>query len=111
MRPTPMDACWSARMLRSRFGESTPGEGWIATLLGNPVIRPLTRFAYDRFADLLYAWNRRKGTGIGYLRRDVLSPDPSALNVAALHLSRRRSRRLSKKTARKMMPASTIGCR
>jgi predicted DCC family thiol-disulfide oxidoreductase YuxK len=39
----------------------TPGEGWIAALLGNPVIRPLTRFAYDRFADLLYAWNRRKG--------------------------------------------------
>jgi predicted DCC family thiol-disulfide oxidoreductase YuxK len=22
---------------------------------------PLTRFAYDRFADLLYAWNRRNG--------------------------------------------------
>jgi predicted DCC family thiol-disulfide oxidoreductase YuxK len=39
----------------------TPGEGWLATMLGNPLIRPLTRFAYDRFADLLYAWNRRKG--------------------------------------------------
>ena len=39
----------------------TPGEGWLAALLGNPVVRPLTRFAYDRFADLLYAWNRRKG--------------------------------------------------
>src|SRR5215467_1678897 len=24
-------------------------------------VRPLSRFAYDRFADLLYAWNRRKG--------------------------------------------------
>jgi predicted DCC family thiol-disulfide oxidoreductase YuxK len=24
-------------------------------------MRPVTRFAYDRFADLLYAWNRRKG--------------------------------------------------
>ncbi|TIX64513.1 MAG: thiol-disulfide oxidoreductase, partial [Mesorhizobium sp.] len=22
---------------------------------------PLTRLAYDRFADLLYVWNRRKG--------------------------------------------------
>jgi len=22
---------------------------------------PVTRFAYDRFADLLFAWNRRKG--------------------------------------------------
>jgi predicted DCC family thiol-disulfide oxidoreductase YuxK len=25
------------------------------------VMRPLARFVYDRFADLLYAWNRRKG--------------------------------------------------
>jgi predicted DCC family thiol-disulfide oxidoreductase YuxK len=39
----------------------TPGEGWLATLLGNPVVRPVTRIAYDRFADLLYGWNRRKG--------------------------------------------------
>ena len=39
----------------------TPSEGWLAALFGNPVVRPLTRFAYDRFADLLYAWNRRKG--------------------------------------------------
>ncbi|WP_206075249.1 thiol-disulfide oxidoreductase DCC family protein [Mesorhizobium tamadayense] len=39
----------------------TPGEGWLATLFGNPIARPLTRLAYDRFADLLYAWNRRNG--------------------------------------------------
>ncbi|RWD66526.1 MAG: DUF393 domain-containing protein [Mesorhizobium sp.] len=39
----------------------TPGESWLAALLGNPIALPLTRFAYDRFADLLYAWNRRKG--------------------------------------------------
>jgi predicted DCC family thiol-disulfide oxidoreductase YuxK len=39
----------------------TPGEGWLATLFGNPIALPLTRFAYNRFADLLYAWNRRKG--------------------------------------------------
>lgn len=39
----------------------TPGEAWLATLLGNPLLRPLTHLAYDRFADLLYAWNRRKG--------------------------------------------------
>jgi predicted DCC family thiol-disulfide oxidoreductase YuxK len=39
----------------------TPGERWLATLLGNPLVRPVTRLAYDRFADLLYAWNRRKG--------------------------------------------------
>ena len=40
---------------------ATPGEGWLASLFGNAVVLPLTRFAYDRFADLLYAWNRRKG--------------------------------------------------
>jgi len=39
----------------------TPGEGWLATLTGNRLARPVTRFVYDRFADLLYAWNRRKG--------------------------------------------------
>ena len=39
----------------------TPGEGWLASLFGNAVMLPLTRLAYDRFADLLYAWNRRKG--------------------------------------------------
>ncbi|RUT80813.1 DCC1-like thiol-disulfide oxidoreductase family protein, partial [Mesorhizobium sp. M7A.T.Ca.US.000.02.2.1] len=37
----------------------TPGEGWLAMVFGNPFILPLTRFAYDRFAALLYAWNRR----------------------------------------------------
>ncbi|RWE78679.1 DCC1-like thiol-disulfide oxidoreductase family protein [Mesorhizobium sp.] len=39
----------------------TPGEGWLASLFGNVATLPLTRFAYERFADLLYAWNRRKG--------------------------------------------------
>ncbi|TGV62465.1 thiol-disulfide oxidoreductase, partial [Mesorhizobium sp. M00.F.Ca.ET.149.01.1.1] len=32
----------------------------LASLFGNVIALPLTRFAYDRFADLLYAWNRRK---------------------------------------------------
>lgn len=41
--------------------KATPGEGWLAKLFGNPIALPLTRFAYDRFADLLYAWNRRNG--------------------------------------------------
>ena len=40
---------------------ATPGQRWIAALLGNPVILPLTRFGYDRFADALFAWNKRKG--------------------------------------------------
>jgi len=39
----------------------TPGEGWLASLFGNPTMLPVTRFAYDRFADLLFAWNRRNG--------------------------------------------------
>jgi predicted DCC family thiol-disulfide oxidoreductase YuxK len=40
---------------------ATPGDQWLASLFGNAAVRPLTRIAYDRFADLLYAWNRRKG--------------------------------------------------
>jgi len=39
----------------------TPGEGWLATLFGNRAALPLTRFFYDRFADGLFAWNKRKG--------------------------------------------------
>jgi predicted DCC family thiol-disulfide oxidoreductase YuxK len=39
----------------------TPGEGWLASLFGNPVMLPVTRFAYDRFADVLFAWNRWMG--------------------------------------------------
>jgi len=39
----------------------TPGEGWLAALFGNRVTLPVTRFFYDRFADILFAWDRRKG--------------------------------------------------
>ena len=39
----------------------TPGEAWLAALLGNPVMLPVTRLVYDRFADLLFAWNKRNG--------------------------------------------------
>ncbi|HEU4378556.1 MAG TPA: DCC1-like thiol-disulfide oxidoreductase family protein [Hyphomicrobiaceae bacterium] len=39
----------------------TPGEGWLAALLGNPLMRPLTSFAYNRFAGVLWTWNRWKG--------------------------------------------------
>ena len=39
----------------------TPGEGWLATLFGNRLMLPVTRFGYDRFADVLFAWNKRKG--------------------------------------------------
>ena len=39
----------------------TPGDAWLARLLRLPLARHVARFGYDRFADLLYVWNRRKG--------------------------------------------------
>jgi predicted DCC family thiol-disulfide oxidoreductase YuxK len=39
----------------------TSSQEWLAALFGNRLAKPLTHFVYDRFADLLYAWNRRKG--------------------------------------------------
>ncbi len=36
----------------------TPGDTWLATLAS--LSRPLSRLLYDRFADILYAWNRRR---------------------------------------------------
>jgi predicted DCC family thiol-disulfide oxidoreductase YuxK len=39
----------------------TPGDLWLGRMLGLPILRQITRLGYDRFADLLYAWNRRKG--------------------------------------------------
>ena len=41
--------------------QRTPGDLWLGNLLGLPLLRQITRFGYDRFADLLYAWKRRKG--------------------------------------------------
>jgi predicted DCC family thiol-disulfide oxidoreductase YuxK len=39
----------------------TPGEVWLGRVLSLPVIHQIARIGYDRFADLLYAWNRRQG--------------------------------------------------
>ena len=39
----------------------TPGDGWLAAVLGAPGVRWLTRLGYDGFARVLYAWNRRQG--------------------------------------------------
>jgi len=39
----------------------TPGDRWLATLSSLPVLSPVSHYIYDRFADILYAWNRRKG--------------------------------------------------
>ena len=38
----------------------TPGDGWLARTVGLPGVRQIAGFGYDRFADLLYAWNRWK---------------------------------------------------
>ena len=39
----------------------TPGDIWLGRFVGVPVIRSIAGVVYDRFADLLYAWNRWKG--------------------------------------------------
>ncbi|MGO8910559.1 MAG: thiol-disulfide oxidoreductase DCC family protein [Bradyrhizobium sp.] len=39
----------------------TPGEGWLVSLFGNRVMLPVTRYVYDRFADVLFSWNKWKG--------------------------------------------------
>jgi predicted DCC family thiol-disulfide oxidoreductase YuxK len=39
----------------------TPGEGRLVSLFGNSLVLPVTRYVYDRFADVLFAWNRWKG--------------------------------------------------
>ena len=39
----------------------TPGDGWLARIIGLPGLRQVAGFGYDRFADLLYAWNRWRG--------------------------------------------------
>lgn len=41
----------------------TPGHAWLGRLLSLPVINRIAGIGYDRFADLLYAWNRRRGIG------------------------------------------------
>jgi len=40
---------------------ATPGQAWLGRMLGLPVLRQITRVAYDRFAGLLFAWNRWMG--------------------------------------------------
>ena len=38
-----------------------PGTHWLGAFTNLPGIHGMAAFTYDRFADLLYAWNRRKG--------------------------------------------------
>jgi predicted DCC family thiol-disulfide oxidoreductase YuxK len=39
----------------------TPGDAWLGRVLSLPVLHQIARVGYDRFADLLYAWNRWQG--------------------------------------------------
>lgn len=39
----------------------TPGEKWLARLLGNSLVLPLTRLGYNLFAELLYFYNIKRG--------------------------------------------------
>jgi predicted DCC family thiol-disulfide oxidoreductase YuxK len=41
--------------------ERTRGQVWLARIIGFPVVRDIAGFGYDRFADLLFAWNRWRG--------------------------------------------------
>ena len=41
--------------------QRTPGTFWMGRTLGLPGVRQVAGFTYDRFADGLYAWNRRMG--------------------------------------------------
>ncbi len=59
-RPTKQGALIVGADVAIALWRLTPGEGWLAALLGNRVTLPVTRFVYDRFADLLFAWNKRR---------------------------------------------------
>lgn len=39
----------------------SPGQAWLAMVLGNRVIMPITRAGYHLLANILYRWNRAKG--------------------------------------------------
>lgn len=39
----------------------TPGRRWLGWLVGLPVLRQIARWGYNRFADRLFAWNKRAG--------------------------------------------------
>ena len=39
----------------------TPGEGWLASLFGNRLMLPVTRFVYDRFADRAVCMEQAEG--------------------------------------------------
>lgn len=45
----------------ARLMQETPGQKWLGRLMMWRPLRPASRWLYDRFADQLFAWNRRHG--------------------------------------------------
>ena len=44
----------------ARLMQETRGQRWLGQLMMWAPLRPVMRWTYDRFADRLYAWNRKK---------------------------------------------------
>jgi predicted DCC family thiol-disulfide oxidoreductase YuxK len=53
--------CFAGIACAIEIWRRTPGDGWLAWVIGRTGPRQLAGYGYDRFADLLYAWNRWKG--------------------------------------------------
>jgi|ERR1700722_2766081 len=53
--------CYAGIACAIEIWRRTPGDGWLASAIDVPVVREIAGFGYDRFADLLYAWNRLSG--------------------------------------------------
>ncbi|MBI2255160.1 MAG: DUF393 domain-containing protein [Proteobacteria bacterium] len=45
----------------ARLMMETPGQAWLGRLMMWRPFRPVSRWLYDRFADRLFAWNKRHG--------------------------------------------------
>jgi predicted DCC family thiol-disulfide oxidoreductase YuxK len=53
--------CYAGIACAIEIWRRTPGDIWLARAIDVPVVREVIGFGYDRFADLLYAWNRLSG--------------------------------------------------
>jgi predicted DCC family thiol-disulfide oxidoreductase YuxK len=53
--------CYAGIPCAIEIWRRTPGDGWLTRAIDVPVVREIVGFGYDRFADLLYAWNRLSG--------------------------------------------------
>ncbi|MEM9879261.1 MAG: DUF393 domain-containing protein [Pseudomonadota bacterium] len=44
-----------------KLAQATPSQAWLSRIFGSRLLKPLSHFFYDRFADFLFWWNMRKG--------------------------------------------------